>query len=136
MNHPTLKEFTLVEQLEYVNFYSNPARDIFIAEHKESTTVSAEIAKESIDLIAKYKNGNSIYAITDASAKLLKFTTEAKNYYRDHVIDGGIILNAIVVKDVALKIVANVYARFDRPKIRTRVFTSLTEALSWIEEAK
>ena len=48
----------------------------------------------------------------------------------------GVTLNAVVVKDVALKIIANTYARFDRPRIPTRVFTSLANAERWIAEAK
>tara|TARA_B110000046_G_scaffold57595_2_gene64320 strand:- start:4769 stop:4981 length:213 start_codon:yes stop_codon:yes gene_type:complete len=66
----------------------------------------------------------------------LTFTTDAKSYYRDHVIDAGIVLNAIVVKDLALKIIANVYSRFDPPKIPTRVFRSFTVALKRIKDAK
>ena len=40
----------------------------------------------------------------------------------------GVTLNAAVVKDIAPKIIANTYARFDRPRTLTRVFTSLADA--------
>ena len=136
MTHPILSDFELIKELDYVKFFSNAARDTFIVEHKELTTVSAEMARESIAIIDNYKNGNTIYAITDASAQFLEFTTEAKNHYKNHVIDAGIVLNAIVVKDVTLKIIANLYARFDRPKVPSRVFTSIKDAVDWIEEAK
>ncbi|MFT6167098.1 MAG: hypothetical protein ACJAV5_001796 [Vicingaceae bacterium] len=136
MNHPKLTDYTLVEQLDYIDFYSNPSSDTLIVRFKESTVVSADMAKESLDLILNYKKDHTTYGITDLSAKFLDFTTEAKNYYRKHMDKDGVALNAVVVKDIALKIIANTYARFDRPQIPTRVFTSLAEAAQWIEDAK
>ena len=136
MNHPKLKEYTLVEQLEYIDLYSNPSTDTLIARFKESTVVSEEMAKESLDLVLRNIKNPTTYGITDLSAKSIDFTNEAKNYYRKNMDKEGVTLNAVVVKDVALKTIANTYARFDRPQIPTRVFTSLADAERWIADAK
>ncbi len=136
MNHPKLKEYTLVEQLEYIDLYSNPSSDTLIARFKESTVVSEKMAKESLDLVLRKIKNHTTYGITDLSAKSIDFTNEAKNCYRKNMDKEGVTLNAVVVKDVALKIIANTYARFDRPRIPTRVFTSLANAERWIAEAK
>jgi hypothetical protein len=139
MNHPVLTNCKLIKQLNYVDFYSNPSGDTLIARFKESTTVSADMAKESLDLILDYKASQTsqpTYGITDASAKSLHFTVEALSYYREHMVKDGIILNAIVVKELPIKVIANIYARFDKPKIPTRVFTSTQDAIEWINENK
>ena len=139
MNHPVLTNCKLIKQLNYVDFYSNPSGDTFIATFKESTVVSAEMAKESLDLILDYKakhTSRPTYGITDASAKSIHFTVEALSYYREHMVNDNVILNAVVVKELSIKIIANIYARFDKPKIPTRVFTSAQDALEWINENK
>ena len=136
MNHPTLKGYTLIEQLDYVDYYSSSSGDTLIAQFRESSVIDLEMAKESLDLILKYKKDRATYGITDARAQFLDFKTEAKNYYREHMVKGETLLHAIVVKDLATKILANIYARFDTPKVPTRVFTSLNDAIEWIEDSK
>ena len=94
------------------------------------------MAKESLDLIREYKKDRATYGITDASAKFLDFTAEARNYYRENMIKGETIIHAIVVEEMATKILANIFARFDKPKVSTLVFTSIHDAVQWIEDAK
>lgn len=136
MDHPTLPYYHLIEQLDYVDFYSNATGDTLIARFKESSVIDLEMAKESLELIPEYKKDRPTYGITDASAKFLDFTAEARSYYRENMIKGETIIHAIVVEDMATRILANLYARFDKPKIPTRVFNSLKEAIQWIEDAK
>lgn len=136
MNHPTLEDYKLIEKLDYVDYYSNSTGDTLIAKFKESTIIDVDMAKESLDLILSYKKAHGTYGITDASAKFLDFTSEARNYYREHMIKGETILHAIVVEDLATKVLANIYARFDKPKVPTRVFTSLDDAIEWIDDAR
>ena len=52
------------------------------------------------------------------------------------MVNVNVILNALVVKELSIKIIANIYARFDKPKIPTRVFTNAQDALEWINENK
>lgn len=136
MDHPTLPDYHLIEQLDYVDFYSNSTGDTLIARFKESTVIDLEMAQESLNLIREYKKDRPTYGITDASAKFLDFTAEARSYYRENIIKGETIIHAIVVGDMATKILANIFARFDKPKVPTRVFTSISEAVQWIEDAK
>ena len=134
MIHPTLSDYKLIEELDYVQFFSNASGDTLIARFVESTVIDKDMAKESLDLIRKYKQNRATYGITDASAKFLDFKAEARDYYREHIVKGETILHAIVVEDMATKIIANIYARFDKPKVPTRVFTDINEATEWIEE--
>jgi len=136
MMHTILNDYRLIEELDYVKFFSDPSGETLIAEFQESTTIDAAMAKESLDLIRQYKKYRSTFGITDASAKFLDFTAEAREYYRENMIKGETILHAIVVKDSATKILANIYARFEKPKVPTRVFTNFKDAVNWIEEGK
>ena len=136
MEHPTLPDYHLIEQFDYVDFYSNSTGDTLIARFKESSVIDLEMAKESLDLIREYKKDRPTYGITDASPKFLDFTADARNYYRENMIKGETIIHAIVVEDMATKILANIFARFDKPKVSTRVFTSIHDAVQWIEDAK
>ena len=134
MNHPTLKGYTFIDQLDYVDLYSNASSEILIARFKVSTVVTEEMAKESLNLVLRNIKANTTYGITDVSADSIDFTNEAKNYYRKNMDKEGVVLNAVVVKDITLKIIANTYARFDRPRIPTRVYTDIHDACSWIED--
>lgn len=136
MNHPTLLDYHLIEQLDYVDFYSNSTGNTLIARFRESSVIDLEMAQESLDLIREYKKDRPTYGITDASAKFLDFTAEAKSYYRENIVKGETIIHAIVVGDITTKILANIFARFEKPKVPTRVFTNISEAVQWIEDAK
>lgn len=59
MNHPALKEYTLVEQLDYVELYSNSSSDTLIARFKESIVVSEAMAKESLNLVLRNKKDHA-----------------------------------------------------------------------------
>ena len=52
------------------------------------------------------------------------------------MVKGEIILHAIVVKDMATKTIANIYARFKKLKVPARVLPSIEEATKWIDEAR
>jgi|GEM_PF-4489496 hypothetical protein len=136
MNHPTLPDYRLIEQLDFVDFYSNPSGDTLIARFKESSVVDLGMAKESLEFIRRHKQNKRTYGITDARAKFLDFKGEARNYYRENMLRSETILHAIVVSDFPTKLSANLYARFEKPNIPTRVFTSLEDAINWIEEAR
>jgi len=43
---------------------------------------------------------------------------------------------SIIVENFAKKTIANIYARFDKPRVPCRVFTNTFEAYEWIEENK
>jgi hypothetical protein len=134
--HPTLDNYVLVGELDFIELYENTEKDIHIVTFKESTTINAEMAKEALDMVINYKQGIPTFGITDASARFLDFRPDARDYFRKHMHAEHTPLHAIVVGDVATRVLANLFARFERPKIPSRVFNHLNDAIQWIEDAK
>jgi hypothetical protein len=136
MNHPELPEFKKVLESDFAIFYLNEAGDTLISKFKESTEITIEIAKEAIEITLPIKDAGSKYAIIDFSAKFLSITNEAKKHWKVNVSPHNTNLVAVIVKDNTYKLLANIYARFDKPRVQTRVFTNLLEAFEWIEDMK
>lgn len=134
MNHPNLEQFKEVLKTDFATFYLNDVKDTLIVKYRASTEITLEVAKEALTVIKPFKEAGSVYAIIDFSAPFLSMTNEAKQYFRAHVSIHNTYLVGIIVRDTAHKVLANMYARFDKPIIPTRVFTSVKEANSWITE--
>jgi hypothetical protein len=60
-----------------------------------------------------------------------KFTTvtnEKKSHFRENVSPYNTHILSIIVESFAMKTIANIYARFDKPRVPSRVFTNIFEA--------
>lgn len=136
MNHPKLNGFKEVLETDFALFYLNSLQDTLVVKYRESTEITLEIAKEALSVITPFKENGSKYAIIDFSAQFLSITKEAKKHFKDNVSPHNTNLVAIIVLDTMLKIIANFYARFDKPRVPTRVFNDVNEALEWIVENK
>jgi hypothetical protein len=134
MNHPAFPNFNEVLDSDFACFFLNEKGDTLISRFKESTHIEIDIAKEAIEITKPIKDQGSEYAIIDFTAKFLSITNEAKKYWKENVSPHNTRLVAVVVNDFAIKTMANIYARFDKPRVQTRVFTSIHDAFDWIED--
>lgn len=136
MNHPKLEQFKEVLETDFATFYWNDEKDTLLVRYRASTEITLEVAKQALTVIKPFKDAGSVYAIIDFSAPFLSMTNEAKQYFKANVSIHNTYLVGIIVRDKAHKILANMYARFDKPIIPTRVFISIKEAYNWISENK
>ena len=79
--------------------------------------------------------GNRAYhTITDACDGLLNLSDEAKAYMADeNQSSKNRLSDAVIVNSFAKKIEVELYIRFNKPVVKTKVFTDLNKALCWIE---
>ena len=136
MNHPKLEQFKEVLETDFATFYLNDVKDTLIVRYRASTEITLDIAKEALTVIKPFKDAGSVYAIIDFSAPFLSMTNEAKQHFKANVSSQNTYLVVIIVRDKAHKVLANIYARCDKPIIPTRVFTSIKEAYRWLTENK
>ena len=136
MNHPVLLTFKEVLETDFALFYLNDIEDTLITKYKESIDITLEIAIEALKVIIPFKDAGSKFAIIDVSEKFITITPEARKHFKVNVSPHNTNMVAVVVNDFATKAIANIYARFDKPRVPTRVFTDSIEALNWIEDFK
>ena len=136
MIHSELNNFKRVINLGYVVFYINEFGDIILAKYKESAEVTLDMAKEILKVIIQLKRHKITYGITDATSKYVKMRDEAKKYFGKHLTTDVLKLHAIVVNDLAIRIGADFYIHFEKPKTKTIVFNNFKAALKKIELSK
>ena len=136
MKHPLSPTFSEVIETDFATFFLNVEEDTLLIRYRESTNITLEIAKEALTVIKPFKDAGSKYAIIDFSAKFISITNEAKNHFKENVAPHNTKLVAVIVDDAATKVIANFYARFDKPKVITRVFNDIEIAVNWINELK
>jgi len=99
---------------------------------KKDATVDLNAAKELLRAYIKIGKGKKIphlmvfsdFSLTDKS--VLEYTAKEANQYGK--------ADAVVVKSMAQRIMANFYLRFQRPSVPTRLFNSIHEAEKWLLE--
>jgi hypothetical protein len=58
--------------------------------------------------------------------------SEVRNWAAETSGNHYTIVDAIVISNIAQKIIANFYLSFNKPKMPTKIFTSNEKALEWI----
>lgn len=136
MTHPELTNFKEVHDTDFATFFLNELEDTLITRYKESIDIDLDIAKAIFKESKPFKDGGSRYTIVDFSAKFITITNEAKRHFKENISPHNTHIMSIIVENFAKKTIANIYARFDKPRVPCRVFTNTFEAYEWIEENK
>lgn len=136
MHYSIPTNFKEVLETDFACFFLNKRSDTLLVKYRESTKITREVAQEALSVIKPFKDAGSVYAVIDFSAKFLSITPKAKRYFKENVSPHNTRLVGVVVNETTTRIIANFYARFDKPKVPTRVFNSVKDALKWIEEAR
>ena len=63
----------------------------------------------------------------------INFTDDAKAFIAENDSNGLRLSDSILVDSFAKRIEVELYIRFHKPKVKTKVFTDLNKALNWIE---
>ena len=133
MNHPDFPNFNEVLDCDFACFLLNVKGTTLISRFKEPTHIDLDIAQEAKEVVKPFKDAGSEYAIIDFTAQFFSITNEGKKYWKENVSPHNTCLVAVVVKGFAVKTIANIYARFDKPGVQTRVFNSIHDSFDWIE---
>ncbi|MCC6600101.1 MAG: hypothetical protein IT223_05455 [Crocinitomicaceae bacterium] len=94
-------------------------------------------AEEVCDAVFHICEGKGVKMLTDTRGVLGNVETGARETIRHHP---GLVsvrmAEAFVVDNLANKIIADFYIRFNRPDNPTRVFSDVKKALDWLEQIK
>ncbi len=92
-------------------------------------------AKAMVGLRLTYTKNKTVSIFIDAS-KVTSVTKEARDYFSSDMATNYVKAAAILAPSVVVRILANFFLGFGRPKVPAKVFTNEKEALSWLKDYK
>ena len=105
---------------------------IFHAIVKKGEKVTIEMTKKGYDFLDKHGGGRfynvyefKSFAEMDPELRTWAADTSGNNYTH---------ADALVISNLAQKIIANFYVKINKPKMPTKIFTSVEQAFEWIME--
>lgn len=90
-------------------------------------------AEEAIQAINTLSKGKKYYLLTETGDNFTA-TAEARNYMANNIGSTNSVANAIYLKSLPIRLIINVYVKFDKPVVPTKVFNSEQAALQWLNE--
>lgn len=99
------------------------------------TELDVKEAKQIVAATGKLTKGKKAL-ILNVAGKLTTATKDARDYAATE--EGSIytIADAYVIRSLAQKLIANFYINFHKPLVPTRVFTTESEAVDWLNTFK
>ena len=108
--------------------------NVLLIEYETGKLITTRNLFELKNLREKLIGNQKYHSITDAREGLLNLSDEAKAYIAEENQSSNMRLSdAVLVNSFAKKIEADLYIRFHKPIVETKVFTDLNKALCWIE---
>ncbi len=98
---------------------------------KRGSTINLEAAKEVMDSIRASKNETLANIVN--TKEMLFMSKEARSYFAANNKE-TVLCIAVIINSKFQKSLGNMYLRFNKPKINTRLFEGENEAVSWVKE--
>ena len=99
---------------------------------KPNLTVNLNDAKEIVVAAGEVGEGKK-YPILISAGEYTLVDSEVRAYAASEVANKYTIAGAIVIKNLAQKLLGNAYIKFNRPVTPTQLFNSETEAVKWLK---
>ena len=122
-----------VKQYEFARLEYNESTNILIYRVKQDIVVDVYEINEMLKYVEEFMGYINHYAVIDFGDNLLSTSEARKAYALSPYIQKYRIADAFLVKSLAVRLVANFFINVTRPKTRTKLFTSETQALHWLE---
>jgi hypothetical protein len=90
-----------------------------------------ELCKAKLELVKKRP-----YSVLLVAGKHSSVSKEAREFAARHELAHGRIAKAIVIKNIAQRIIGNYYVKTDKPIGPVRIFACEQEALNWLKASK
>lgn len=98
---------------------------------KHNHTVNLQDAKAIVEATEKIGKGKK-FPLLITAGKFALVDTEVRYYASSPEANRFTIASAIVVSNLAQKLLGNAYIKFNKPPTPTQLFTSEKEALKWL----
>lgn len=104
---------------------------IMVGVYKKGVTIDLEAAKQIAQYRINFLQGRSYPVFADIRhVKLV--TKEASNYLSKDIGISGVKAGALLVGNPLTVFIANIYLKFVKPKIPTKVFITREAAMKWL----
>lgn len=130
--HKVLPQFLLVEELEYAKFYLDPSKKIILIKYLDDVIVDLEKGKTIVEIVYPFVKNGAIHGMTDATAKNINITSEARKYYSNNKSVNLSVIHAVILKELYLRILMKLFISFDKPTVPTKIFNDFEKAYQFI----
>lgn len=107
--------------------------NILLIEYTEVSSITVKNLYDLKELNTKLVGNSRYHTITEFRKGLINLTDEAKKYVAESPKNKQRISDSLLVNSLAQRIEAELYFTFNKPRVKTKVFTDLNKALNWIE---
>ncbi len=128
-----------MEEKEFIEMRAGKTRlleddiiEIIIRENYETTI---DDVNEFNGILSELTKGKMHYVLT-ITQQGSSSTKEAKEYAAQESFRKNVVAQAIVISNIAIRLMATAYMRINRPKQKIKLFNSRSEALRWIQLLK
>jgi hypothetical protein len=102
---------------------------------KEDAELDVKEVKEFTSMCEKLSGNKPYFLISDARVNL-SITTEGRKAAASRTISPLLVANAVLVNNVAVRMVANFFTAVNKPHFKYKVFNEEQEALAWLKKQK
>lgn len=127
----TLLNYKLIDEIDTgPMIYRLYEHRIFHAIVKSGEKVSLEMTKRGYEFLDR--NGGGRFYNLYQFESYAEMDPEVRDWAADTSGNNYTYCDAIIISNLAQKIIANFYIKFNKPKMPTKVFTSTEKAMEWI----
>lgn len=127
----TLLNYKLIDELDIgPMIYRLYEHRIFHAIVKSGEKVSLEMTKKGYEFLDR--NGGGRFYNLYQFESYAEMDPEVRDWAADTSGNNYTYCDALIISNLAQKIIANFYIKFNKPKMPTKIFTSTEKAMDWI----
>lgn len=123
-----------IKQFELALLQYDEIDKILFCQVKQDQVVDVSEINELIEYVKEFVGETPHFALTDFGGTL-QSTSEARAIYaKSEYIIRNRIADALLVKSLGDRIIANFFVRVSKPKIPTHIFNNKQRALDWLKQ--
>ena len=126
-------EITIVKEIEIPEAIMKMRSDgIVHVYYKENTTLDIELQERMVGVFRQMTDNKKANFIFESDEGFF-LTTEARNNSIKLEQDTPVAASAIIVRNLASRLIANFFIKMNKPKIKYKLFGTVDEAAKWLK---
>lgn len=124
-----------VIEIECAEIYLRPDK-IIVLKYKPDYDVELADVKEVEKVFIELSQGGDIYCLMDTSGRLNNYSNEAQKFLSKEasiVREDKIKCSAVVIDNLANRILAHFFSKFFKPKFRMKIHSNQSDAIQWLK---
>ena len=126
-------DFKLIGNSSFAEIYLYKNADVILLKYKESCVINLDVAQKIAEISHQLiKNYQVELFISDNTANFITSTPEARTFLSNNKGLQMMKANAIVSKDLPVRILVNSFIQNNKPIIPFKSFNTIEKALEWL----